>query len=145
MHEIVLTTLPALEGSTYLHFELIVPSNADFSIQGDTASKKLRESIITATSARPVQLVMSSKDGLTTNALGFVKWLLTLARTSLSKLDFFVSRPADTPLQITAPRYLEAYELLQQHDDVSGDDAHLYATELAFLGVQLDTSQNKIA
>jgi len=48
--------------------------------------------------------------------------------------------PADEPQQITAPQYPKAYEVLQQHDDVSGDDAHLYVTKLAFLGVQLDTS-----
>jgi len=132
LHEIVIATPPERKASVYVHFELIMPSNADFSIESGTVFRKLRDSIITATSTGPVQLAMSSEDGLTTNAPGFAKWLLALSKTCLSRLNFFVSRLADQPLQMTAPRYLKAYELLQQHDDVSGNDAHLYPTELAF-------------
>jgi len=63
LRDIVVTTLPALEASTYLHFDFSMQSNADFSIQRGTAFRKLRDSIITATSAVPVQLFMSPEDG----------------------------------------------------------------------------------
>ena len=91
LHDIVVTALPALEGSTYLHFELIVPSNADISIQDGTAFRKLRDSTITATTAGPVRLVMSPEDGPTTNAPGFSMWLKTLpANICLVNLSSFV-------------------------------------------------------
>jgi len=48
LHDIVVTALPALEASTFLHFESIMPSNADFSKQGGTAFRKLCDSIIMA-------------------------------------------------------------------------------------------------
>jgi len=102
LHDFVVTILPALEASTYLHVELIVPSNADFSIQGDTVFRQLRDSIITATSAGPVQLVMSSKDGLTINAPGFAKWLKTLpAKIRLANPRLFVSRLDGEPCKST--------------------------------------------
>jgi hypothetical protein len=145
LHKIVIATLPEWKASAYIHFKLIVSSNADFSIQGGTLFRQLRHSIVTASSSGPMQLVMSSEDGLTTNAPGLVKWLKTLPDDCLANVNFFVSRLADEPMQFTATRYLKAFELLQQHDEVSVNEAHLYETELAFVGTQLDTSQNKIA